>query len=63
VDVEAVGPELLALPILGECIVPSIEADEPSVDFGEAALRHLTLALALALTLALTPNPNPCPNP
>ena len=41
VDVEAVGPELLALPIVGECIVPSIEADEPSVDFGEAVLGHL----------------------
>ena len=40
VDVESVGPELLALPIVGECIVPSIEADEPSVDFGEAFLGH-----------------------
>ena len=37
VDVEAVGPELLAMPILGECIVPHITTDQPSVDFGEVA--------------------------
>jgi len=40
VDVEGVGEELLALPILADNVLPNIAAAEPVVDFGDCFRRH-----------------------
>jgi P pilus assembly chaperone PapD len=40
VDVEGVGEELLALPILADNVLPNIAAAEPVVDFGQCFRRH-----------------------
>eukprot|EP00965_Chrysotila_dentata_P112194 3709019-Pleurochrysis_carterae.AAC.1 len=40
VDVEAVGKELLALPIRAECVMPDIVAATPVIDYGEVFRAH-----------------------
>ncbi|KAL1499824.1 hypothetical protein AB1Y20_012509 [Prymnesium parvum] len=40
VDVEAVGDDLLSIPITGECIVPKLVPSQPSIDFGDSFLGH-----------------------
>lgn len=40
VDVEAVGDELLTLPITADCVVPTIEPEQPFIDFGDTFIGH-----------------------
>ena len=55
VDVEAVGPELLALPIVGECVVPKIVTDTPTVDYGESFLGHAYPATVVVKNTSFLP--------
>ena len=75
VDVEEVGPELLALPIVGECIVPNIEADEqpalvvnleaevvdPNVPLTTSSVDRGKVTPTPTLPLPLNPNSPPTP--